>query len=103
MSNSNSNNLGEESNLPSDDSVLKNLKIQRSKVLNPVDKFVFLNDKYYDIEDLNCTNIGQVDEIRLEILNEINRIIMRSPYENSIEMQNENSEYRGLFYSLGHK
>lgn len=50
-----------------------------------MDKVVFLNDEYFDIEDLNCTNIGQVDEIRLEILNEINRIIMRFPYENSIE------------------
>ena len=53
------------------------------KMLNPIDKDIFLKDLYFDIEDLNCTNIGQVDEIRLEILSEINKIIMQSPDKNS--------------------
>ena len=52
-------------------------------MLNPVDKGIFLMDQYFDIEDLKCTNVGQIDEIRLEILNEINRIIMRSLDEKS--------------------
>jgi hypothetical protein len=64
------------------------------KVLNPIDKDIFLKDLYFDIEDLNCTNIGQVDEIRLEILNEINIIILRSP--------EENSHTKSQIYSFGH-